>query len=68
MVKGRFGKYGGQYVSEILMQALIELEEAFERVYPTSEFPGRIQRTAERLWGKADSSLLCKKLQQANGV
>lgn len=38
MVKGRFGKYGGQYVSEILMQALIELEEAFERVYPTSEF------------------------------
>jgi len=29
MVKGRFGKYGGQYVSEILMQALIELEEAF---------------------------------------
>ena len=38
MLKGRFGRYGGQYVSEILMQALIELEEAFEKIYPTPEF------------------------------
>ncbi|MGP3667570.1 MAG: tryptophan synthase subunit beta [Candidatus Bathyarchaeota archaeon] len=38
MLKGRFGRYGGQYVSEILMQALIELEEAFEKIYPTQEF------------------------------
>ncbi|MEM2319333.1 MAG: tryptophan synthase subunit beta [Candidatus Bathyarchaeia archaeon] len=36
--KGRFGKYGGQYVSEILMQALIELEDAFEKIYPTQGF------------------------------
>ena len=38
MMKGRFGNYGGQYVSETLMHALIELEEAFERLYSTSEF------------------------------
>ena len=25
--KGRYGQYGGQYVSETLMSALIELEE-----------------------------------------
>lgn len=37
-MKGRFGLYGGQYVSEILMQALIELEDAFEKIYPTPEF------------------------------
>lgn len=36
--KGRFGKYGGQYVNEILMPVLIELEEAFDRYYPTLEF------------------------------
>lgn len=36
----KFGKYGGMYVSEILMQALIELEEAFEKIYPTKEFQG----------------------------
>jgi tryptophan synthase beta chain len=30
--KGRYGKYGGQYVSETLMSALIELETAYEAV------------------------------------
>lgn len=37
-MKGRFGKFGGRYVSEVLMHALIELEEAFEKFYPTEEF------------------------------
>jgi tryptophan synthase beta chain len=36
--KGRFGRYGGQYVNEILMPVLIELEEAFEMYCPTLEF------------------------------
>jgi tryptophan synthase beta chain len=30
--KGRYGKYGGQYVSETLMNVLIELETAYDRV------------------------------------
>jgi tryptophan synthase beta chain len=30
--KGRFGSYGGQYVSETLMGALIELEAAYETI------------------------------------
>ena len=38
MKKGKFGKYGGQFVNEVLMPILIELEEAFEKHYPTSEF------------------------------
>ena len=29
--KGRFGKYGGQYVPETLMNALIELEDAYAK-------------------------------------
>jgi len=36
--KGRFGEYGGQYVNVILAPVLIELEEAFDRYYPTPEF------------------------------
>ena len=28
--KGRFGKYGGQYVSESLMSAVLEVEKAYE--------------------------------------
>jgi tryptophan synthase beta chain len=30
--KGRYGKYGGQYVSETLMSPLIELETAYEQI------------------------------------
>jgi tryptophan synthase beta chain len=30
--KGRYGKYGGQYVSETLMGALIDLEAAYEQI------------------------------------
>ncbi|MBQ3737272.1 MAG: tryptophan synthase subunit beta, partial [Candidatus Methanomethylophilaceae archaeon] len=28
---GRFGDYGGQYIPETLMNAVIELEEAYNR-------------------------------------
>ena len=38
MGEGRFGRFGGRYVSEILMQVLIELEEAFNKHYRTPEF------------------------------
>jgi len=36
--KGRYGKYGGQYVSETLMSALIELEGAYEKVSRNPQF------------------------------
>ncbi len=42
MKKGKFGKYGGQFVNEVLMPILIELEEAFEKHYPTSEFQEKL--------------------------
>ncbi|KXB01150.1 tryptophan synthase subunit beta [candidate division MSBL1 archaeon SCGC-AAA261D19] len=38
MKRGKFGKFGGLFVNEILMPVLISLEEAFEEYYPTSEF------------------------------
>lgn len=36
--KGRFGKYGGQFVPETLMTALNELEEAFEKAMEDPKF------------------------------
>lgn len=36
--KGRYGKYGGQYVSESLMSALIELESAYAKASTDSQF------------------------------
>jgi tryptophan synthase beta chain len=40
--KGKFGKYGGQYLNEVLMPILIELEAAFEKHYPTVEFQEKL--------------------------
>ncbi len=36
--KGRFGQFGGQYVPETLMNALIELEESYEKVKEDQDF------------------------------
>ncbi|MGM9938004.1 MAG: tryptophan synthase subunit beta [Candidatus Ornithomonoglobus sp.] len=36
--KGRYGEYGGQYASETLMNALIELEAAFEKYKNDEDF------------------------------
>jgi len=40
--KGKFGKFGGQYINEVLMPILIELEAAFEKHYPTVEFQEKL--------------------------
>jgi len=40
--KGKFGDYGGQYVNEVLMPILIELEAAFKKHYPTAEFQTKL--------------------------
>jgi tryptophan synthase beta chain len=38
ITKGRFGRYGGQYVPETLMQALAELEAAYDSLKDTPKF------------------------------
>ena len=35
---GRFGIHGGQYISETLMNAVIELEEAYNKYKNDREF------------------------------
>ena len=38
MNKGRFGIHGGQYIPETLMNAVIELEQAYERYKDDPDF------------------------------
>ena len=38
MTKGRFGKHGGQYIPEVLMNAVMELEKAYEFYKNDKEF------------------------------
>ncbi|NLH96141.1 MAG: tryptophan synthase subunit beta [Clostridiaceae bacterium] len=42
MSRGRFGIHGGQYVPEILMNALIELEQAYERYKDDPDFTAEL--------------------------
>jgi len=50
--KGKYGKYGGQYVNEILMPVLIELEKAFDKYYPTPEFQGQFKGLLQDYGGR----------------
>ncbi len=40
--RGHFGKYGGRFVPETLMPALLELEEAYRRISRDPDFKGEL--------------------------
>ena len=44
MSKGRFGSHGGQYIPETLMNAVIELEEAYDRYKADPEFNAELDK------------------------
>lgn len=79
MNKGRFGAFGGQYVPETLMNALIELEKAYdyysndeafqsELTYYLREYAGRpsLLYYADRLTQKLDGAKIYLKREDLN--
>ncbi len=44
MTKGRYGIHGGQYLPETLMNAVLELEEAYERYREDPDFLAELRR------------------------
>lgn len=56
--KGHFGPYGGRYVAETLMPALLELEAAFDRFVPDSEFQAEL-RVMLRTYAGRPTPLYC---------
>lgn len=44
MIKGRFGKYGGQYISEVLMNEIIKLEEKYEYYKKDKDFNNELSK------------------------
>ncbi|MDI9513745.1 MAG: tryptophan synthase subunit beta [Clostridiaceae bacterium] len=52
MSKGRFGDFGGQYIPETLMNAVIELEEAYERLRDDPDFKKELNRLGEEYAGR----------------
>lgn len=60
MSKGRFGVHGGQYMPETLMNAVIELEEAYNHYKnDRSGIQRRADRAAEQLRRPSVAAVLC---------
>lgn len=52
MSKGKFGVHGGQYIPETLMNAVIELEEAYNKYKDDSEFNAELERLNREYTGR----------------
>lgn len=44
MTKGRYGIHGGQYMPEVLMSTVLELEKAYKHYKNDPEFLAELQR------------------------
>jgi len=58
--KGRFGTYGGQYVPETLMSALLELEEAYAGIRDTTSFTRELDAYQKDYAGRPTPLTFCE--------
>ena len=56
---GRFGPYGGRYVPETLMPALLELEEMYQRTRRDRTFQTEFKHYSTE-YGTADAAVLLR--------
>lgn len=52
MTKGRFGVHGGQYIPETLMNAVMELEQAYNRYKDDPQFMGELKELLSNYAGR----------------
>ena len=67
MSKGRFGVYGGQYVPETLMNAVNELEEAYEKYKNDPEFNRELDELLKNYAGRPSLLYEAKKNDRRSG-
>lgn len=65
--KGRFGKYGGQYVPETLMNALIELEDAYTRATADPGFQRELAMYQSEYAGRPTPLTFCENMSRDLG-
>ena len=58
-----YGQFGGQYVSESLMNTLNELEKAFDEAMKDPEFIKEYKYYLKEYVGREKSFILCRKTQ-----
>lgn len=62
MAKGRFGIHGGQYIPETLMNAVIELEEAYNRLREDPRFNEELDSLLRNYAGRPSPLYYAKKM------
>ena len=65
--RGRFGKYGGMYVPETLMPAILELEKAYLAARRDPKFQKEIQDCLKQYVGRPTSLFFAKRLTKTLG-
>ncbi|WP_292424426.1 tryptophan synthase subunit beta [Methanoregula sp.] len=65
--KGRFGKYGGQYVPETLMNALIELEDAYQHTAHDPAFERELAAYQSEYAGRPTPLTFCANMSRDLG-
>ncbi len=66
-VRGRFGKHGGQYIPETLMNAVIELEEAYDRYKDDEDFREELDLLLNEYAGRPSRLYFAKNMTGALG-
>jgi tryptophan synthase beta chain len=59
---GHFGPFGGRYIAETLMPAIIELEEAYRRIAPDPTFQQELSRLLRDYAGRPTPLFLAERL------
>lgn len=62
MTKGRFGKFGGQYIPETLMNAVIELDEAYEKFKNDENFNSELEKLFNEYAGRPSRIYFAEKM------
>jgi len=64
---GHFGPYGGRYVAETLMPALIELESAYKKNLPEPEFQKELNSLLKNYTGRPTPIFFAQRLTESLG-
>lgn len=64
---GRFGKFGGRYVPETLMNALVELEEAYKKYSQDPEFNAEVMSLLKNYSGRPTNLYYAERLTEHLG-
>jgi tryptophan synthase beta chain len=65
--KGHFGPYGGRFVSETLMGALLELEKAYLRLSASAEFQAEFDKDLAQYVGRPSPLYFAERLTRETG-